>query len=87
MSVVAGRYPSTPDVFFTNCVGFMTDWKSRVIDNCANIMICLIDQCNYLLDLQLMQLTEAFVQNGGLRERMTAARCAERAKHMNRSAE
>ena len=57
--------------------------ENRSDGTCANIMICLIHQCNYLLDLQLKQLTEAFVQNGGLRERMTAARRAERAKHGN----
>ncbi|MBQ6352783.1 MAG: four helix bundle suffix domain-containing protein [Lentisphaeria bacterium] len=54
--------------------------ENRSAGTCANIMICLIHQCNYLLDLQLKQLTEAFVQTGGLRERMSAARRAERRK-------
>ncbi len=35
---------------------------------------------NYLLDRQLRQLEEAFVREGGLRERMTRARLTERAK-------
>ena len=55
--------------------------ENRSAETCANIMICLIHQCNYLLDLQLKQLTEAFVRTGGLRERMTAARLAERGKN------
>jgi len=46
----------------------------------ANILICLIHQTNYLLDQQLRQLEKAFVQEGGLRERMTRARLVERAK-------
>ena len=54
--------------------------ENRSAETCANIMICLIHQCNYLLDSQLRRLTEEFVKNGGLRERMTAARLAERNK-------
>jgi four helix bundle suffix protein len=46
----------------------------------ANVMIGLIKLTNYLLDRQLLKLEEAFVQEGGLRERMTRARLAERAK-------
>ncbi|HZV35341.1 MAG TPA: four helix bundle suffix domain-containing protein [Verrucomicrobiae bacterium] len=44
----------------------------------ANVMIGLIKVTNYLLDQQLRQLEQAFVQEGGLRERMTRARIAER---------
>ncbi len=44
----------------------------------ANIMICLIHQTNYLLDQLLRQLEEAFVKEGGLRERMTRARLRNR---------
>jgi four helix bundle suffix protein len=46
----------------------------------ANILICLIHQTNYLLDQQLRRMEKAFVEEGGLRERMTRARLAERAK-------
>ena len=46
----------------------------------ANVMIGLIKLTNFLLDQQLRQLEEAFVKEGGLRERMTRARLAERAK-------
>jgi len=42
--------------------------------------ICPIHQTNYLLDQQLRQLEKAFLQEGGLRERMTRARLAERAQ-------
>ena len=45
----------------------------------ANILICLIHQANYLLDQQLRQLEQEFLQAGGLRERMTRARLAARA--------
>ena len=41
---------------------------------CANIMICLVNQCNYLLDRQIRRLEQDFVKNGGLRERMSQAR-------------
>jgi len=40
----------------------------------ANIVICLIHQTNYLLDQQLRRLERDFVEQGGLRERMTRAR-------------
>jgi len=46
----------------------------------ANILICLIHQTNYLLDQQLRQLEKAFLQEGGLRERMTRARLTARSK-------
>jgi len=37
-------------------------------------MICLINQCNYLLDRQIRKLEDDFVKQGGLRERMYNAR-------------
>ena len=40
----------------------------------ANIAICLIHQANYLLDRQIGRLERDFIQEGGLRERMTKAR-------------
>jgi four helix bundle suffix protein len=40
----------------------------------ANIAICLIHQTNYLIDQQLRRLEKDFVEQGGLRERMTRAR-------------
>jgi four helix bundle suffix protein len=54
--------------------------KSSDPETAANTLICLIHQTNFLLDQQLRQLETAFVQEGGLRERMTRARLTERAK-------
>ena len=52
-------------------------------EEAANTIICLIHQANYLLDQQIRQLEKAFVEEGGLRERMTKAWLAERAKSRN----
>jgi four helix bundle suffix protein len=41
---------------------------------CANVMIGLIKITTYLLSRQLKTLEEAFIKEGGLRERMTSAR-------------
>ena len=48
--------------------------ENRSDGTCANIMICLVNQCTYLLRLQLEKLTAEFVRQGGMRERMTRAR-------------
>ena len=40
----------------------------------ANIIIRLTHQTNYPLDQQLRQLEQSFLNEGGLRERMTRAR-------------
>ena len=47
---------------------------------CANAMITLIKICTYLLKQQIKQLEIAFVEEGGLRERMTRARIEQRNK-------
>jgi len=52
--------------------------ESRPAEVVANVIICLVHQTNYLLDQQLRQLEKAFLQQGGLQERMTRARLAER---------
>jgi four helix bundle suffix protein len=59
---------------------YRTYIETRPPEVVANIMICLIHQTNYLLDQQLRQLEKAFLEEGGLRERMTRARLAERSK-------
>ena len=41
---------------------------------CANIIICLVHQCNYLLDQQIRRLEEDFTEAGGIREQMYNAR-------------
>jgi four helix bundle suffix protein len=48
--------------------------ETRPAEVLANIAICLIHQANYLLDRQLLALEKTFLQDGGLRERMTRAR-------------
>jgi four helix bundle suffix protein len=60
---------------------YRTYLESRPAEVVANILICLIHQTNYLLDRQLRQLEKAFVEQGGLRERMIRARLKERSKH------
>ena len=44
----------------------------------ANIAICLLHQANFLIDQQLKTLDKEFVEQGGLRERMTRVRLANR---------
>jgi four helix bundle suffix protein len=46
----------------------------------ANIAICLIHQANYLIDQQLRRLEKDFLEQGGLRERMTRVRLAYRSE-------
>ncbi|MEQ1906832.1 MAG: four helix bundle suffix domain-containing protein [Pirellulaceae bacterium] len=48
--------------------------ETRPAEVIANIAICLIHQTNYLLDQQLKTLEKEFLEQGGLRERMTRAR-------------
>lgn len=52
--------------------------ETRPPETVANIVICLIHQANYLLDKQIRALEKAFTKEGGLRERMTAARLKQR---------
>lgn len=46
----------------------------------ANVMIGMIKLTNYLLDRQIQRLEQDFLNQGGLRERMTKARIASRSK-------
>ncbi len=59
---------------------YRTYVETRPPEVVANIIICLIHQTNYLLDQQIRQLEQAFLKEGGLRERMTRARLAARAQ-------
>lgn len=54
--------------------------ETRPPEIIANIAICLIHQANYLIDQQLRRLEKDFLEQGGLRERMTRARLAYRAR-------
>jgi len=49
-------------------------FETRPPETIANIVICLIHQTHYLLDRQLLRLEQDFLEQGGLRERMTRAR-------------
>jgi len=59
---------------------YRTYIETRSAPIVANILICLIHQTNYLLDRQLRQLEQAFLKEGGLRERMTRARLSARVR-------
>jgi four helix bundle suffix protein len=54
--------------------------ETRPAEVVANIIICLIHQTNYLLDQQVRKMEQAFVQEGGMRERMTQARLRQRSR-------
>ncbi len=59
---------------------FGTYFETRPPETVANIIICLIHQTCFLLDRQIRQLERAFLNEGGLRERMTRARLEVRDK-------
>jgi four helix bundle suffix protein len=48
--------------------------ETRPAEVLANIAICLIHQTNYLIDRQMLRLEKDFLEQGGLREKMTHAR-------------
>ena len=48
--------------------------ETRPQEVAANIAICLINQANYLIDQQLRRIEKDFIEQGGLRERMTRVR-------------
>lgn len=54
--------------------------ETRQPEVVANILICVIHQTNYLLDQLIRKLEKDFLAEGGLRERMTRARLAQRTK-------
>jgi four helix bundle suffix protein len=64
---------------------YRTYIETRSPEVVANILICLIHQANYLLDQLLRKLEKDFLEEGGLRERMTRARLAQRKKQNRRS--
>jgi four helix bundle suffix protein len=67
------RAPVTYETFREFC-------ETRPAEVVANIALCLIHQTNYLMDQQIRRLEQDFIQEGGLRERMTRARLKERNK-------
>ncbi|MFN5901246.1 MAG: four helix bundle suffix domain-containing protein, partial [Planctomyces sp.] len=83
---VRGQVPwdkNSPEAVFVRNTGaasnasyehYRTWIETRPAEIVANILICLIHQTNFLLDRQLRALEQAFLLQGGLRERMTQAR-------------
>jgi four helix bundle suffix protein len=67
----------------TSYESYQTYIETRPPEIVANILICLIHQANYLLDQQLRRLEQDFLREGGLRERMTRARLAARARQQH----
>ena len=65
------RTPQTFEIYRE----FVATRSAQVV---ANIALCLIHQTNYLLDQQLKTLEREFAEKGGLRERMTRVRLANR---------
>ena len=55
--------------------------ETRPAEVAANIVICLIHQCNFLLNQQIRTLETNFIKEGGLRERMYRARQSSRNSH------
>ena len=64
---------ATKDVSYRT---YETYIEARPPEVIANILVCLIHQTNYLLDQLIRKLEKAFVEEGGLRERMTRVRLA-----------
>jgi four helix bundle suffix protein len=64
---------ATKDVFYRTYETYIETRPPEVI---ANILVFLIHQTNYLLDQLIRKLEKAFVEEGGLRERMTRVRRA-----------
>lgn len=85
MAVRKLAYKSAPDGSPESHQTYRTYIETRSPGTVANIIICLIHQTNYLLDRQIRQLESAFLEEGGLRERMTAARLQARARQYRRS--
>jgi four helix bundle suffix protein len=59
--------------------------ETRPAEIVANIAICLIHQANYRIDRQLQWLEKDFIEHGGIRERLTSARLAQRARDSAKS--
>lgn len=71
------RLAMGPDVTYETYAKFVEKASAEIA---ANTMICLIHQANFLLDRQIRQQEAAFLRDGGVRERMTAARLQARSK-------
>ena len=59
---------------------FIKALENKEPEICANSMICLIKITTYLLKKQIDYLEKAFINEGGMRERMMKARVENRKK-------
>ena len=69
-----------PDKSYTTYKTYIQD---KTPESAANTVICLIHQASFLLDQLIRRLEKDFVEQGGVTERMYAART--RARAQNRS--
>jgi four helix bundle suffix protein len=67
----------TPDATYQTYIKAIENPEPEI---CANSMICLIAIVSYLLSRQIKTLETEFINQGGLRERMTKARIEKRNK-------
>ena len=63
---------------------YKTYIEEKSPETAANTLVCLIHQCNYLLDRLIRKLENDFVESGGFTERMYRAR-SDRRRSTNRS--
>jgi four helix bundle suffix protein len=73
---------NNPDANFE---AYRTIIETRPAEVIANVAICLIHQTNFLLDRQIHRLEQDFLNEGGIRERMTRARLQRRTNEKNTS--
>jgi four helix bundle suffix protein len=69
------RFATKPEPAYDDFREFCETRSAEVV---ANIAICLIHQTNYLLDQQIRRLERDFINEGGIRERMTRVRLQQR---------
>jgi len=68
---LAGKVPVSYETYREIC-------ETRPAEVVANVAICLLHQTNYLLNQQIRRLEQDFLNEGGIRERMTQARIRQR---------
>lgn len=68
---------------YQNLITYQKAIENPEPEICANSMICLISIVSYLLAQQIKSLEKAFINEGGIRERMTKARINKRNQNNN----
>jgi four helix bundle suffix protein len=79
------RPPDSAETQQIRRLPYRTDWSYRSYQpylsnptDAANAMLCLINQCNFLLDRQIKVLEDRFVREGGWTEQIFARRLTAR---------